>query len=204
MCVDVPPDPKVAAIARKWRVSEAEVLARKKAVERSSLANHWGGFAVKAGGTFFLAGKKSYGGRLWNLADNDRWCNFSCKVKVVGPSLGGGTELGMIFFLNAKSLYRIEGMDFGNGRDISYTVPGKQLGALVKALKSIESLYEAREFFDKLIETAKQVIDIAKGEPSIVYRPIATAELEAGIKWNIQGKIDILGVQGKHGYLDDL
>lgn len=112
--------------------------------------------------------------------------------------------MGMIFFLNAKSLYRIEGMDFGNGRDISYTVPGKQLGALVKALKSIESLYEAREFFDKLIETAKQVIDIAKGEPSIVYRPIATAELEAGIKWNIQGKIDILGVQGKHGYLDDL
>ena len=186
------------------KVTLAQAYAKQELVKKSRFAMTWGGVAIKGGGHFFAAGKESYGGRLWNLADNDRWCNFSSSVRTFGPSLGGGTEVGLIFFLNTKSLYQIEGMEFGNGSKFSVNVPGKQLKMLVTALKGIESLVDAVGFMDEVRETANKISQAIKGkDPMVVYHGLGSAEAEVGWKYGIQGKINIHGVKGKESYLDE-
>jgi len=163
---------------------------------------------LQAGGHFFLAGKDSWGGRLYNVANPEYWCNFSSKSSTFGLAVGGEFALHMIFFLNTKSLGNIEGRSHANERSVTVELPVSQVKKLTEGLKFVYDLAKSVALMYEVFDTAKNVAEkmnaLGSTESQIVTFKIGGVGVKAGVTQGIQGKIDILRVQGPVFHTDNL
>lgn len=191
---------------RQMRKAEPAPSGVAKMLSRLKATRTWAGFAVKTQGHLVVAGWTAFAGKLWNLDDpSNRTCNFTTRVRNLGPGLGGNTSLHLVFFLNVKNLAQMEGMDFGNGGNLHFDIPAGNLGKLAKGLKGLHTLYETASEFVELVSAAAELYkDLADDKPHIVEREVGELALMVGYTYGFQGRVDILRVTGRGGEVDDL
>lgn len=199
-------DPYTSALVKAYARSKSRPHAVKVLGSQSQAERTWAGYVVRARGHFGLAGYTTHTGRLWNLADpENRMCTFEASVKTFGLALGGGVSVNLVFFLNVKNLYRLEGEDYGNGREMHLSIPATRLRKLAKTIRNAHEFWSIANEFGTLIDTASELYKNVKGnKPFIQTIEVGDAEVMLGITEGIQGKVDIKMVTGRGGYVDDL
>jgi len=166
----------------------------------------WGGIAVESHGHAVFAGKKSYTGMLWRLDDPERrYLTFTSRISTFGLALGGGVSVHMIFFMNAKSIYKFEGMEMGNGGNFHFDIPATRLLKLARSLRTIYTLSKNMNEYHELIGAISDLRKtVTTTQPTVLTREVVDGKVMAGYTRGVQGAIDIRNLTGPGGSVDNL
>lgn len=170
------------------------------------LSETWGGIAVESHGHAVLAGKKSYTGMLWRLDNPEqRYLTFTARISTFGLALGGGVSVHMIFFINAKSIYKFEGMEMGNGGNFHFDIPVTRLAKLARSLRTIYTLTKNMNEYHELVQSLADLRKtVTTTEPTVLTKEVVDGKVMAGYTRGVQGTIDIRNLTGPGGSTDNL
>jgi len=155
----------------------------------------WVGLGLKPGGHFFVGGLESITGMIWNLGNPGLSHHFTMKSTRLGPGLGAGGDLVVVYFFKTKDVNYFHGkkisdwgvnIDFGKIGIKTLKTAAKFKG-FINSLKMAESLKSIASNLPEIrdgLHVVYNEYEMTKiNGPKIIFMEIPVAGLEISAFW---------------------